>query len=567
MASSKPISCGPCHIENINIPSDIWCYNCDKGLCSTCLSHHQESKSTCDHKTIDIKNYKPSIPTIKTECDEHNQDLNLYCPNHLMPCCNGCVSTKHSKCTQITNLASIVEKTSIENSKKNVETSISSTLLLLDKFVTNKTKNIKTGENQCVSINKSIKGIRQEINKHLDELDKKSCQETDTIWNQEKSKAADFISELEGKIQNLNEMKENLQTVTEDYTSKLQSFLGVHQIEQQVNQYQRYVEDLEKDERTKELVMEMKQNDEIEKILSTLGSLNSLGEVMVFTTLDLNKKTSERRDQQVQSQAQYNIQNMKMSIETRIDIKEGKKSDLICLMDDRLIIVEKHGKVNLLFADGELQKELPKPGDAYNVTQISQDTIAVTYPKEKAIKIVNMEREKVTKVIPLHKECYGLSFSKESLVVGLSKDEICFVDLEGTILNSIEINESQSDLTDLVFSNDTVIYTCFNAKICRAVYCVDGSGKQIWQYKGDLSGPRGLSTDTYGNIFVTDIGDDIGDETITVISKDGQSSKELIDGHSRFLLPNLIRLKQNGSSGYICHYHGKKLIKFNLSSG
>ncbi|CAG2192092.1 unnamed protein product [Mytilus edulis] len=103
--------------------------------------------------------------------------------------------------------------------------------------------------------------------KEADHLEKKLCQETDIIWNQEKSKATDFISEIEVKTKSLREMKEHLQTVTSQ-TSKLQSFLGVHQIEQQVHQCQRYVEDLDDDERTKEVDIKMKQNDEIEKILN-----------------------------------------------------------------------------------------------------------------------------------------------------------------------------------------------------------------------------------------------------------------------------------------------------------
>ncbi|VDI69028.1 Hypothetical predicted protein [Mytilus galloprovincialis] len=122
-------------------------------------------------------------------------------------------------------------------------------------------------------------------------------------------------------------------------------------------------------------------------------------------------------------------------------------------MDGRFIIVEELGKVNLLTPDGKLLKKLPIPGQAFSVTQINQNTIAVTYPYEKAIKIFNMENETVTKVITLDKHCWGLSSSDDSLVV---------------------------------------------------VYCVDQSGKQIWQYKQDLSGPEGLCTDTYGNIIVAD---------------------------------------------------------------
>ncbi|CAG2195584.1 unnamed protein product [Mytilus edulis] len=173
---------------------------------------------------------KASQP-IKTECEKHGKQLNSYCPSHLMPCCDECISTSHSKCKGIQNLASVVEKTKIEKSKESVEKDINSILSFLETLISNKSKNIETGENQCGSIKKSIKGIRQEINKHLDHLEKKLCHETDIIWKQEKSKTTDFISEIEGEKENLREIKEHLQTVTTN-SSKLESFLGVHKIEQ-----------------------------------------------------------------------------------------------------------------------------------------------------------------------------------------------------------------------------------------------------------------------------------------------------------------------------------------------
>ncbi|CAC5369954.1 unnamed protein product [Mytilus coruscus] len=171
MASSKPIQCEPCYKGKINTEADIWCYNCDAGLCSTCLSHHKRSNETHDHNTIDIKRYKKSTRAIKTECDIHGQQLNLYCPSHLMPCCDECISTRHSKCTGITSLARV-----------------------------------------------------------------------------------------------------------------------------------QYIEDMENDERAKEVYIKMKKNDEIEKVLSKLRSLNSLGEVMVVTTEVVTKReTKMNREAQVES--------------------------------------------------------------------------------------------------------------------------------------------------------------------------------------------------------------------------------------------------------------------------
>ncbi|XP_071151453.1 uncharacterized protein [Mytilus edulis] len=562
MASNKPIPCGPCQEGKVHTKADIWCYNCDEGLCSTCSGHHKRSKGTRDHKTIDIKSYKPSIRAIHTECNKHGQQLNLYCPNHLMPCCDECISTNHSKCPGIRSLATVVEKTKIDETKESVETDINSILHLLDKMVNNKSTNIKTEEQQCEDIKKSIHKIREKMNKHLDHLEKRLCQEIDIIWNQEKSNTTDLITEIKEKKKTLKKAHNNLPTVT-THSSKLQSFLGLHQIEQQVHQCQRYVDDLEDDERAKEFNIKMRQNNEIEKILSKLESLESLGDVMVVRTeTDFSRETSVRRKAQVESREQSNINNMTMNIETKIEINIEKYiSDMICLMDGRVIVVERWGKVNLLTSDGKLQKQLPIPGEAYCVTQINQNTIAITYSEERAIKIFNMENEKVTKVITLDKECTGLSFSNNSLAVGLSNDEIRVIDLEGNTLKSIQV-ESESYLFNLVYCDDRVIYSDWDGE---AVYCVDESSKQIWRYTQDLSRPQGLCIDTYGNIIVVDN----YSERIIVISKDGQDSKVLISEEDELEDPMCICFKHNESSGFICDedVNGTYLAKFNLSSG
>ncbi|CAG2231691.1 unnamed protein product [Mytilus edulis] len=552
MASSKPIPCGPCIEVKVNTKADIWCYNCDEGLCSTCSGHHRRSKGTRDHKIIGIKSYKPSVQVIETQCDKHGQQLNLYCPSHLMPCCDQCISRSHSKCTGIKSLASVVEKTKIEKSKESVEKEINSILQLLGKIVNDKSQNIKRGKQEYESIKEFIVEIRNEIDKHLIHLEKKICNEADTILNEEKSKATDLITEIEEKQKNLKKMQDQLHSVI-PHASKLQSFLGVHQIEQKVHQCQRYIDDLDKDDRAKEFTIKMKENNEVEKIIKKLGSLGEL--TVVETDMDLKKETSVRREAQVESQEQSNINNMTINIEKKIQINIREISDMICLMDGRLIIVEWVDKVNLLTPDGKLLKKLP--GEAFSVTQINQNTIAITYPYEKAIKIFNMENETVTKVITLDKYCYGLSSSDDSLVVGLSRDEIRIIDLEGNTLKSIQV-KSESYLFHLVYCNDRVIYSDYDGK---AVYCVDQSGKQIWQYTQDLSGPKGLCTDTYGNIFVADC----GSNRIIVISKDGKESKVLLsDGLKN---PRCICLKQNEFSGFICDCTGKDLTKFNLSSG
>ncbi|VDI68457.1 Hypothetical predicted protein [Mytilus galloprovincialis] len=267
MASGIPVPCGSCKQGKVNTKADIWCYNCDEGLCSTCTSLHKRIKSSIVHKTIEIQTYTINIPPtslIKTECDAHGLQFNFYCPSYLMPCCDECISTNHSQCTGITSLASVVEKTKIEKSKESVEKDIHSITYFLDKLINNKSGNLKRGEQQYESIKQSVSKIRNEINTHLDQLEEQLFKETDTIWNLEKSKLRSLIHEIEDKQKILKEMKDDLKTVTEN-TSKLQCFLGLHQFEQQVSQCQRYIEDLEDSKRASEVDIKIKQNGELER--------------------------------------------------------------------------------------------------------------------------------------------------------------------------------------------------------------------------------------------------------------------------------------------------------------
>ncbi|CAC5417868.1 unnamed protein product [Mytilus coruscus] len=169
-----------------------------------------------------------------------------------------------------------------------------------------------------------------------------------------------------------------------------------------------------------------------------------------------------------------------------------------------------------------------------------------------------MENEKVTKVIPFDKLCSGLSFSNNSLAVGLGKDEIRIIDLEGNTLKSIEI-ETNSGPEYLVYRNGRVIYSDFKGK---AVSCFDESGQQIWKYEEDLLGPAGLCIDTYGNAIVVDY----YAHRIIVISKDGQDSKVLVSEEEDGLKElRCVCLKNNESKGYICNNSATNLAKFSLS--
>lgn len=92
------------------------------------------------------------------------------------------------------------------------------------------------------------------------------------------------------------------------------------------------------DDRANDVDIKMKQNNEIEKILSKIKSLKSLGEIIVDKSeINLKIEINKHKEAQVES----NINNMTMNISTKIPIKMKKLiTDMICLVEGRVIAVE-----------------------------------------------------------------------------------------------------------------------------------------------------------------------------------------------------------------------------------
>ena len=79
---SKPIpDCGVCSTRHISKVSDIWCSECDEGLCLDCKEHHGASKSSRNHVTVPIKECR-KVPVfileIKEFCEKHDEKYEFF---------------------------------------------------------------------------------------------------------------------------------------------------------------------------------------------------------------------------------------------------------------------------------------------------------------------------------------------------------------------------------------------------------------------------------------------------------------------------------------------------------
>ena len=110
--SSSPSLCGMCDNRNISKPSQVWCQDCEEGLCTECTEYHSSVKLSRNHTTIPIAEYRtlPSyVLEIKNHCSEHDEKFNLYCREHQHPCCRICHLENHSDCKNVTILEQVIQ--------------------------------------------------------------------------------------------------------------------------------------------------------------------------------------------------------------------------------------------------------------------------------------------------------------------------------------------------------------------------------------------------------------------------------------------------------------------------
>lgn len=567
MATSNCIKCGPCGADKTISAAVIWCYNCNEGLCSKCSVQHKRLKLTHGHKTFDVKTYT-KLPQINTECHEHSRQFDLYCQIHLTPCCDECVSIQHSKCSEIKCLATVIDKTKTAIITSLLEKDIASILSTFDEVINTKTENIKHGDEKQQKIQEDIKHITKGLqSNHLDRLKVELQNDLDSVWDNEKLKTKAFINEIEEKKTDLNEILHSLLALRK-HSSKTQQFLGVHQIEQQMNQYKRYIDQLWQDGRMKDVCIDVEENSNFLKVVTAVESLESLGHVFVVRKEATRDNDNISREVQVECRDSPFFRNISLELETKKDILHINDTlqvvtAMICLNSNRVILIAGKERLLLFRNDCNFEKNIKVLGEPFGVAELENDAIAVSFPNEMVVKIIDLNNDSVEKVIKLYKKCLGLSSLKNTIAVGLHlqrNDEIRVIDLEGNTLKSVNV-ASETLLFEFLFTNNGILCSDNHG---LSVSFVDWKGKQVWEFKSDdLKDPQGICTDNYGNIFLAD---DISDKVV-VISRDGKRSNVLLSEKDGIEEVRSICFSKMESVVFISDVTGTYLTKYKVIYG
>ncbi|CAC5369090.1 unnamed protein product [Mytilus coruscus] len=549
MATNTGI-CGICSLRQITKTSTHWCLECEEAICDECKEHHTFLKATRSHELISISNFK-SLPSficdIQQTCINHNVKYQQYCTEHAFPICFKCIKD-HQKCTVIP-LEEVTTNVKTSDQFQDIETR------LVD-LLENVNRINKDRKDNAASIKESKKRhlvefqqIRLEINKHLDHLEKQMIKDLEEKEYQCNNSIQKVLSTIKEKETIITQWQFNFQSIKQ-YASDLQTFIGIREIEEKVNEYEQYLQSLIEDKSFLHLELVCKVDISLQNILNSFANFGAIEIESQTSTIELGRASKMQAQMQVANKAKQIINDMNLILQKKI-ISEATLVRGCCMSRYGELLFTDHVYKRLLCkisSDGTLKYSMRlDPGDGFDITFVDEKTVAITsivytsvaeqrFRFKEGVTIINLKNGRKTQFIELPGRTYGITCYHDSLFVCVKGCGIFKVD-------TVDYTSSHVIKCDLpwlsyvsVF-NDKIYYTNDNE---HSVLCCDHNGSLIWTFKNDsvLRLPRGIVVDNDGTVFVT------GElsSNVVIISKDGKHHKEILTKQDGIIAPFAICL-------------------------
>ncbi|XP_071169024.1 nuclear factor 7, brain-like [Mytilus edulis] len=518
MASSSTVICGVCESQHMTSNADVWCPECDEGLCSECLKHHNASKATRNHGVIPVDNYKqlpPSIADISQYCSQHDRKFKNYCPQHESVCCPLCIHSNHANCVGILSLEKVIQTAKTSVLLESFDQNVKNIKINIERVVKDRKQNLLEIQKQKQKFHDEIKQVRYKINEHLDALEQRLLKDLYAAEKKVKSQLEELPAKLAENTEKVNSMENNISAIKE-YASDLQAFLGSKMIETEIQKHETFLQSLFDDGSLRKIDIHCKIEDKITDLLATVTSLGSIS--IKSSTPLLSMKTGQEIQAQTRSLSYVppsTINDITMTLRKKYNFS-GIAGCSIFPTGDLILIDNGNHRLLILKEDGTLKSDIPLSIQLpVDVTCIDDKTVAVSFPGSKEIQIIKVSTKTVDRTIQTADYCYGLCYSGGYLLYCNTGRGIHKVNMSDSCSTNLVKDNTLSQWSYVSTSKDKIFYT---NSLHHTVTCCSSTGEKIWEYKDQLiRSPRGISVDKDSNVYIASS----GNNSIVILSSDG----------------------------------------------
>jgi hypothetical protein len=414
--SSSPSFCGICDIRHISKPSEVWCPDCQEGICTECIEHHSLAKPSRNHTTIPIEEYQtlPSyVLEIKEHCDEHHERFNLYCKEHERPYCRICNLENHKDCKNVAIMEEIIKNVKTSTMFTDIEHLIKEMIENISKIRQNRETNSNSVKEHKRIIENEIQELRTQINTHYDKLQEDLMKQLTEAEKQATNETRELLVSLDEKQKELIEYQTNVVNIRK-YASDLQTFLALKQIEKDVETQDTCLHSLVNSDSLSQAKLSYK----IDSGLKTVTTnIKKFGEVVVESKpceMNLVRKKDKQAQMMVADLSPpISVDNIQLKLKQKINIK-GQIITGCCLSSDGRMVFSCYNTKTVSFINKE-GVELGQDKTGYNTfnTVFIKDNNSVAVSSgngdNRCITIIDRECQKVMTTIPMDTYIYGMA--------------------------------------------------------------------------------------------------------------------------------------------------------------
>ncbi|CAG2210491.1 unnamed protein product [Mytilus edulis] len=295
MASLVTDYCTLCNDDGTSTEAVRWCIECEVFLCTDCEKHHKKSRSSKAHNTmstIDYHNLPTFMKEISSQCRDHKKKYELYCSFHACPCCVMCITDKHQKCQEMKPLSDVLKQVKSSASVQLFEKDLKDVKENLEEIIKYLNRRINTSTEQKTKAAEQIRSMRKSINDFLNKLEQEILNDLDSKQSKLKSKMNTLLQQLKTQANQMSQLQSEFYKM--QYATKLQTYVGLREIEKTTSEAAKYLEDLKSGGPLDEVNLELTISSELQSILK---DVKSFGDIHINTSPFTLQLKAVRKDQ------------------------------------------------------------------------------------------------------------------------------------------------------------------------------------------------------------------------------------------------------------------------------
>ncbi|CAG2230831.1 TRIM56 [Mytilus edulis] len=336
--------CHPCErSENVSIDATVWCSNCGEALCQKCCDLHRRFRTTTTHKTFPITTTTNDDFNFLAEtnefCSKHEtKPLDVYCLDHLVPCCVVCLAVNHRTC----NVKCIEELGDVK--AENIElflNELDNVKYSLNELIKSKAKNKESLNSSFKTMEKDAISTTTNLKKRIDDLCQDFIKNSSLMQDDLLTELDNVIKQAQGHTLALDNWTSRLKIVN-SFGSRSQTLVAKEKIR---------VELANKELHFKSLLNENQDIDVstgFKEISEALSKVEMLGKISVLKHINkISDKNNDQRNNLFKSN-RVQLETLSLKFRSILGFKEKEFISGVCLNSEKCVVISSTGQCEII---------------------------------------------------------------------------------------------------------------------------------------------------------------------------------------------------------------------------